>query len=94
MCENNFYENPLAVFFLYRVDHFLCVNTNVFVRVTIKSLVTITPNEIKEKVRNNVLLSSGTTGEPKGVQHPTGGHAVVNKWTMETIYGMKPGDTW
>ena len=39
-------------------------------------------------------IYSGTTGQPKGVQHPTGGHAVVNKWTMETIYGMRPGDTW
>ena len=39
-------------------------------------------------------LFSGTTGQPKGVQHPTGGHAVVNKWTMENIYGIKPGETW
>lgn len=28
-------------------------------------------------------------GEPKGVQHPAGGHAVVNKWTMDALYGMK-----
>jgi len=41
-----------------------------------------------------ILYTSGTTGQPKGVQHPTGGHAVVNKWTMETIYGMRPGDSW
>lgn len=41
-----------------------------------------------------VLYTSGTTGEPKGVQHPTGGHAVVNKWTMENVYGMKPGEVW
>lgn len=41
-----------------------------------------------------ILYTSGTTGQPKGVQHPTGGHAVVNKWTMETIYGIKPGQTW
>jgi len=41
-----------------------------------------------------ILYTSGTTGQPKGVQHPTGGHAVVNKWTMENIYGSKPGDTW
>ena len=30
----------------------------------------------------------------KGVQHPVGGHAVVNKWTMDAIYGVKPGETW
>jgi len=41
-----------------------------------------------------ILYTSGTTGQPKGVQHPTGGHAVVNKWTMKTIYGMEAGDTW
>ena len=41
-----------------------------------------------------VLYTSGTTGQPKGVQHPVGGHAVVNKWTMEAIYGVKPGETW
>merc|ERR1711962_328405 len=41
-----------------------------------------------------VLYTSGTTGQPKGVQHPVGGHAVVNKWTMEALYGMKPGEAW
>ena len=41
-----------------------------------------------------VLYTSGTTGEPKGVQHPAGGHAVVNTWTMDALYGMNPGDVW
>jgi len=41
-----------------------------------------------------ILYTSGTTGQPKGVQHPTGGHAVVNKWTMEAIYGVLPGEAW
>jgi len=41
-----------------------------------------------------ILYTSGTTGQPKGVQHPTGGHAVVNKWTMDAIYGVYPGEAW
>ena len=41
-----------------------------------------------------ILYTSGTTGQPKGVQHPTGGHVVVNKWTMDTIYGVTPGEAW
>ena len=41
-----------------------------------------------------ILYTSGTTGQPKGVQHPVGGHAVVNKWTMEAVYGMVPGEAW
>ena len=28
-------------------------------------------------------------GDPKGILHTTGGHAVVNKWTMKALYGMK-----
>ncbi|XP_059079645.1 acyl-CoA synthetase short-chain family member 3, mitochondrial-like [Tigriopus californicus] len=41
-----------------------------------------------------ILYTSGTTGTPKGVQHPTGGHAVVNKWTMNALYGMSPDEVW
>jgi len=38
-----------------------------------------------------ILYTSGTTGEPKGVVRPTGGHAVALKWSMESIYNVKPG---
>lgn len=41
-----------------------------------------------------ILYTSGTTGEPKGVVRPNGGHAVALKWTMDHIYDVKPGDVY
>lgn len=41
-----------------------------------------------------VLYTSGTTGQPKGVVRPSGGHAAVLSWTMKAIYGMNPGEVW
>ena len=39
-----------------------------------------------------ILYTSGTTGQPKGVVRPTGGHLVALNWTMGNIYDMKPGE--
>ncbi|NNF71668.1 MAG: AMP-binding protein, partial [Rhodobacteraceae bacterium] len=39
-----------------------------------------------------ILYTSGTTGQPKGVVRPTGGHLVALNWTMSNIYDVKPGD--
>ncbi|MFB7146158.1 propionyl-CoA synthetase [Agrobacterium deltaense] len=39
-----------------------------------------------------ILYTSGTTGQPKGVVRDNAGHAVVLKWTMEHLYGVKPGE--
>jgi len=41
-----------------------------------------------------VLYTSGTTGDPKGIQRPTGGHLVSLNWTMTNIYDTKAGDRW
>ncbi|NND57189.1 MAG: propionyl-CoA synthetase [Xanthomonadales bacterium] len=41
-----------------------------------------------------ILYTSGTTGEPKGVVRPNGGHAVALKWTMDHIYNVKPGEVY
>ncbi|MCE8419449.1 propionate-CoA ligase PrpE [Rhodovulum sulfidophilum] len=39
-----------------------------------------------------ILYTSGTTGQPKGVVRPTGGHLVALNWTMKNIYNLDPGD--
>ena len=38
---------------------------------------------------NFILEIKSFLGNPKGIVHPTGSHAVVNKWTMKSIYGME-----
>ena len=39
-----------------------------------------------------ILYTSGTTGKPKGVVRDNGGHAVAMHYSMETVYGMQPGE--
>lgn len=39
-------------------------------------------------------LIAAVSGDPKGIQRPTGGHLVSLNWTMSNIYDMKEGDRW
>ncbi|KAH8278566.1 hypothetical protein KR018_005243, partial [Drosophila ironensis] len=41
-----------------------------------------------------ILYTSGTTDKPKGVLRTIGGHLVALMYTLRTIYGINPGDTW
>ncbi|XP_066275600.1 acyl-CoA synthetase short-chain family member 3, mitochondrial-like isoform X4 [Branchiostoma lanceolatum] len=41
-----------------------------------------------------LLYTSGTTGLPKAVVRPSGGHAVMLHWSMWNIYGIKPQEVW
>ncbi len=39
-----------------------------------------------------ILYTSGTTGAPKGVVRPTGGHLVAMDWSMANLYDVRPGE--
>jgi len=39
-----------------------------------------------------ILYTSGTTGQPKGVVRDNGGHMVALHWSMENIFGVRPGE--
>jgi len=41
-----------------------------------------------------LMYTSGTTGEPKGVKHTTGGYLSHAAWTTETVLDVKPEDTY
>ncbi len=41
-----------------------------------------------------ILYTSGTTGIPKGVVRDNGGHMVALAWSMENVYGVRPGEVY
>jgi propionyl-CoA synthetase len=41
-----------------------------------------------------ILYTSGTTGKPKGVVRDTAGYMVALRWSMEALYGVKPGEVY
>lgn len=41
-----------------------------------------------------ILYTSGTTGQPKGIIRPIGGHLVALCWTIKVVYGMNENSVW
>ncbi|ERG96540.1 acetate--CoA ligase [Haloquadratum walsbyi] len=41
-----------------------------------------------------LMYTSGTTGEPKGVKHTTGGYLAYTAWTSKSVLDIEPGDTY
>ena len=41
-----------------------------------------------------ILYTSGTTGMPKGIVRDNGGHLVALTWSMQHVYGVKPGEVY
>ncbi len=59
-----------------------------------KGDVTVDPVWVESNDPSYILYTSGTTGQPKGVQRDTGGHIVALNATMKYIYGCNPGETY
>ncbi|XP_056638520.1 acyl-CoA synthetase short-chain family member 3, mitochondrial isoform X1 [Diorhabda sublineata] len=41
-----------------------------------------------------ILYTSGTTGEPKGITRPVGGHLCTLVYNLKILYGLTPDDVW
>ncbi|WP_157972603.1 AMP-binding protein, partial [Saliphagus sp. LR7] len=41
-----------------------------------------------------LMYTSGTTGEPKGVKHTTGGYLSYAAWTSHAVLDVEPDDTY
>ena len=40
-----------------------------------------------------ILYTSGTTGQPKGIVRPSGGHLVAMSWSMRNVFDTNAGET-
>ena len=53
------------------------------------------PSAVEADGRRQVaalLYTSGTTGQPKGIVRPSGGHLVAMAWSLRHVFDTHPGD--
>ncbi|WP_435348946.1 acetate--CoA ligase [Haloarchaeobius sp. HRN-SO-5] len=55
---------------------------------------TVAPVERDAEDMLFLMYTSGTTGQPKGVKHTTGGYLSYVSWTSQAVLDIKPEDTY
>ncbi|GGM72966.1 acetyl-CoA synthetase [Halarchaeum rubridurum] len=55
---------------------------------------TVAPVERDAEDMLFLMYTSGTTGQPKGVKHTTGGYLAWTAWTSQAVLDVKPEDTY